>query len=279
MQNAYHTAKTMFAQPSLRAEIDIHGLDYDFPETPTRPAVKTGDDAVKNTVMPDKPAVTQEASSPQSATTAPSYKAPISSPAVQDGQQSAITIKTTAALSIKPSSEYTAETFIDAVRSGCLDSVLRHIDAGVEVNVGLTPHGKTPLMHAADCGHEAIVRQLLEAGAYVDQSRTGGLTALIFAAQNGHTATVQVLLDNHATVDRSRTDGATALMFAALNGHTEIVQLLLKVGANSRLNTKFGETALSIAIDNKHNEVKKLLRAHEADINPQRKGLFQQLFG
>lgn len=232
MQNYFNTAKTMFVQPSLRPEIDIHGLDYDFART--QPILRNGKDAVKHTVMPTKPALAQGASSSQSLTTSPSYKA-VSLPSDQDRQQCAVASETTATLSTKPTSRYTAETFVDAAGSGCLESVMGHIKAGLEVNVGAKLSGFTPLMIAAGRGHEAIVRRLLEVGAYVNQAGDDGVTALIAAALNGHTATVQ---------------------------------LLLKAGANCKLENDHGKTALNLAIDRNHKEVIKLLRAHGACFGP-----------
>lgn len=311
MQNADHTTKTMFVQPSLRPEIEIHDLDYDFPKMPARPIVRTGDDAIKNTTLPGIPASAQDASSAQTAITAPTYKA-VPPPPAQDKQQSTTASETTAVVSTRPTTQYTARTFADAVLSGDLDAVQRHIDARLDVNVRLTLYPATALMYAAAFGHQDIVRQLLAADASVNQTDGSGWTALMFAARNGHTAivqallfkgatvdlasnygvtalmfasrygrtaTVQALLAKGATVDLVSTDGMTALMAAAEDGHTEIVQLLLEAGGNCKLKDKHGNTALNLAIKRDRKEVVKLLRVHEAPTSPQPGGLFQHLFG
>ena len=53
--------------------------------------------------------------------------------------------------------------------------------------------GRTPLIYAAQSGHEALVRLLLERGADVEAKDRGGETALIYAAESGHEAVVRLL--------------------------------------------------------------------------------------
>ncbi|XWX02319.1 hypothetical protein V2A60_010356 [Cordyceps javanica] len=55
-------------------------------------------------------------------------------------------------------------------------------------------HGKTPLSWAAWSGKVAVVRLLLEAGAFVESKDSNGQTPLSFAAGNGHEAVVRALL-------------------------------------------------------------------------------------
>ena len=296
MQNAPNTTKTKSVHPSLRQEIDIHSLDYDFPETPARPVVKTADDAVKNTVMPSKLAATQKASQRQTATTEPSYKKE-SSPAAQDTKRSEIANEKMAKLATGPTFRYTAKTLAFAVKSGCLDSVVRHIEAGLDVNSGPELYAAAPLMIAVWNGNEAIVRRLLEAGAYVNQAREDGVTALMHAAQVGRTgsmlalleqgaivdqttingitallyaaannkiASVKALLDRGAAIDHANSHGRTALIWAAKIGSIVMVQALLDRGANCKLADEDGDTALRFAIKGNHDEIVKLLRAHEA---------------
>ena len=211
MLNRSNTSTTNVSRPSVRPEIEIHSIEYTF----ELHKIRKGDGASK-TVMPTKPASTLDASSHQGLTTAPSYKTPLSPPAAQDRQQSAIASKIRATLSTKPTSLCTAKTFVSAARSGCLDSVVQHIDAGLEVNIGAKRYGSTPLIMAAAHGHEAIVRRLLEHGAYVNKARADGTTALMFAAQNGHTATVHALLVKSTALDQADAFGRTALMIAAM---------------------------------------------------------------
>ena len=83
------------------------------------------------------------------------------------------------------------------------------------------------LYSAAENGHEAVVRLLLENEADVNMKDWwNGRTALHSAAENGHEAVVRLLLEHKADVDAITQDGSTALSRAAEKGHEAVVQLL-----------------------------------------------------
>ena len=54
----------------------------------------------------------------------------------------------------------------------------------------------------------------------------------MFAAQGGHEAMAKLLLQHGADVAAASNDGDTALMLAALGGHEAVAQLLLQHGAD-----------------------------------------------
>ncbi|XP_011502231.1 PREDICTED: tonsoku-like protein isoform X2 [Ceratosolen solmsi marchali] len=74
--------------------------------------------------------------------------------------------------------------------------------------------GWTPLHEASNHGYVDIVRQLVHAGANVNDpggTNCDGVTALHDAAANGHTAVVQLLLDNGANPNLLTSSGESAL--------------------------------------------------------------------
>jgi len=82
-----------------------------------------------------------------------------------------------------------------AVISGELPAVAVLVGAGVSLNRG-NPEGVTCFMQAAYCGHESILKVLVEAGADVDMKDHYGRDALDHAAKGGHvSAFCQVLRD------------------------------------------------------------------------------------
>jgi len=101
------------------------------------------------------------------------------------------------------------------------------LDEGGGVNARCAEHhNETLLMAAADGGHEAMVRMLLQRGASVNLQSPNGFTALMAAALRGHTTIVQALLDAKADASLRGISGSTALMWAEHQKHTAAAQLL-----------------------------------------------------
>jgi hypothetical protein len=87
---------------------------------------------------------------------------------------------------------------------------------------------QTPLSWAAEAGHEAVVKLLLERDDVIADSKDeDGRTPLWWAAGAGHEAVVKLLLErDDVTADSKDEDGRTPLWWAALGGHEAVVKLL-----------------------------------------------------
>ena len=86
------------------------------------------------------------------------------------------------------------------------------------------------------------VRQILDDGARVDETKDDGNTALHCASIMGHVDIVELLLEEGAFIEATGDSGATPLMMAATMGHLKVTEALLKAGANPDTKHKFAKT-------------------------------------
>jgi hypothetical protein len=119
---------------------------------------------------------------------------------------------------------------------------------------------------AANTGHEAVIKLLLEAKADIESKDLSGQTSLSRAAENGHEAVVKLLLEAKADIKSKDSRGRTPLSLAAENGHEAVVKLLLEAKADIESKDLSGQTPLSWAAENRHEAVVKLLLEVKADV-------------
>ncbi|KAF4331614.1 nucleoside phosphorylase domain protein, partial [Fusarium beomiforme] len=125
----------------------------------------------------------------------------------------------------------------------------------IDMNARDTRYGQTPLFWAADRGHKAIVKLLLDTGkADVDAKDGCGRTPLLGAAGRGHEATVKLLLDTgKVNLNAEDVSGRTPLSWAAQERHSAIVKLLLDTGqVDVDAEDQSGRTPLSWAVQERH---------------------------
>ncbi len=105
----------------------------------------------------------------------------------------------------------------------------------------------TVFTNAAENGHEAVVRLLLDEGvANVNESTSSGLTAVFFAAFSGHEEMVRLLIERGADFAVKSSSTSNALYIAAHRGHAAVVDLLLQSSSiDVMTRDKFREFILS----------------------------------
>jgi ankyrin repeat protein len=108
------------------------------------------------------------------------------------------------------------------------------LDAGADVNAKDHFNG-TGLIRAAERGHAAIIRRLLETDIELDHVNRLGWTALLEAVILGeggpaHIRTVRLLVNGGADVSIPDESGTTAVEHARRRGFTEIARILHEPG-------------------------------------------------
>ncbi|CZR52360.1 related to 2-5A-dependent ribonuclease [Phialocephala subalpina] len=145
------------------------------------------------------------------------------------------------------------------------------LDNGAELETKDSRIGRTPLSCAAERGHKAVVKLLLDQGAELETKDSYGRTPLSWAAFHGREAVVQLLLATEGVDTNSKDNhGQTPLWRAAANGHEAVVQLLLATkGVDTNSKDSHGQTPLSWAAANGCEAVVQLLLGHDADVEAQ----------
>ncbi|CAJ0941647.1 unnamed protein product, partial [Mesorhabditis belari] len=161
--------------------------------------------------------------------------------------------------------------------SDFVNEMLKHVPASIRseppiynhlvVKEFATEYGFTPLHLAAQSGHDALVRMLLNQGVQVDAtSTTMNVIPLHLAAQQGHIAVVGMLLSRSTQQQHSKDwRGRTPLHLAAMNGHYEMVSLLIAQGSNINVMDQNGWTGMHFATKAGHLQVVKLFIKSSAD--------------
>lgn len=133
-----------------------------------------------------------------------------------------------------------------AATYGRMKAVKALVESGADVNY-TTSGGWTAAMGAADNGHLDILRYLAAKKADLNARTRMGRTLLMRASYHGRTEVVQYLLSKGNKVNDADMNGTTALMLAAQQGHDQTVKVLLDAGADRGLRNSNNKTALLLA--------------------------------
>lgn len=129
-------------------------------------------------------------------------------------------------------------------------------DADIDATIA---NNTTPLMHACRCGKLDIARELIDAGARLDQRNSDGNTALWLACYANQVEIIKRLIAAGADLNNQNDNGATALLYAASAGRTESVNCLLAAGADPHLATLDDFSTLDVAANR---EILRMLRPY-----------------
>jgi ankyrin repeat protein len=137
------------------------------------------------------------------------------------------------------------------------------LDEGADVNA-TDSGGRTALMQIGEQSTRDMIQDLITAGAKVNLKDKDGDTALIEAAAYNDSDVLKALLEAGAHVNAQNDDGQTALMRAAEHNLVNNVRLLLHAGADFNLRDKEGKPALNYARENDNTAVVRLIYSYGA---------------
>jgi hypothetical protein len=139
------------------------------------------------------------------------------------------------------------------------------LKAGANIEARDIEYGCTPLIWAAENGHDGIVEVLLKAGADTEVQGIDGAGALHLAAAYGSPEIVKKLLEAKSDAEAQDEDGRRPLHFAAMHGQSEIVRILLRARVDVHAQTKDGYKPLHLAACNGHIEIADDLVSYHMD--------------
>jgi ankyrin repeat protein len=149
--------------------------------------------------------------------------------------------------------------------SARIEIVRELMAAGADVN-DLTSKEETPLINASEGGFLDIVTELLAAGADINAERQQ-TTALLSALFMGRADVARVLIAARADVHSVNYNGFTTLILAASRGDLDMMQMFLDASVNVNAVSKGNFTALMGAAREGRTEALNVLLAVGADVN------------
>ena len=124
------------------------------------------------------------------------------------------------------------------------------------------------LTKAAARGDTASIRELLAAGADVNEPDADGRTPVMVATRGNNVDAVRVLIEAGADVDIRDNRLDNPFLYAGAEGLLDILRLTIEAGADPALTNRFGGTALIPASERGHVEVvRELLTNSDVDVD------------
>ncbi|KAL7672906.1 hypothetical protein ACOME3_007782 [Neoechinorhynchus agilis] len=127
--------------------------------------------------------------------------------------------------------------------------------------------GQTPLIIAAQNGHNKIVRTLIDHGSNVDEHDLDGWNALLNAAKEGFMDICKTIVNAKCNLEATDCGGFTALMWAVYKNRVDIVDYLCSVGANVNHRDKNGMCSLAWACGRGFVQIVDILLSRNVDVD------------
>ncbi|XP_067653301.1 ankyrin repeat domain-containing protein 50-like [Haliotis asinina] len=161
---------------------------------------------------------------------------------------------------------------INILQAACLGGnveLVKYVLSQINFSIGITmPCWKTPLMLAAENGHNDVVEFLVEKGADLSLKVKTGDNVLHLACYGGQLDVVKYLLSlNSININRRGWKKMTPIMVAANQGYKEVVELLVKRGADLSLRAQMGNILHTACSRGHFDVVKYLLSLNSVDID------------
>ncbi|MBN2891701.1 MAG: ankyrin repeat domain-containing protein [Bacteroidales bacterium] len=160
-----------------------------------------------------------------------------------------------------------------AIKTGSLSKVKKLLSGDIDINNTAGGYCETPLILACYHKNYNITKEIISAGANINQKIADGKTALITACDSYQgdsvlvAKLVKLLLENGAKPNQNGKDKDGAIHYAAMYGHFEAVKLLIEYKANINSKGAYGRTALIYASASSGSlEIVKLLIENGANI-------------
>ncbi|MDB5263543.1 MAG: ankyrin repeat-containing protein [Adhaeribacter sp.] len=146
----------------------------------------------------------------------------------------------------------------EAAATGDLETVQKLLQEDQTAANTYSPDGFSPLGLACFFNHADIARLLVAQGAYVNAASQNAMhiSPIHSAVAARNTELVQFLLDQGADINATQTGGYTALHAAAHNGDEGLIKLLLEHMADINAMTDSGKTPMELAISSGHDAAK-----------------------
>ena len=154
-----------------------------------------------------------------------------------------------------PSQALDNRSFLEAAKSGDLESIQRLLAKGINLNT-TNDEGDTALNLASSYSKLNVVKYLVEHGADIHKIDKRGDSVFHNAALADCTKIATYLVEQGAEINKPNNEGETALHLAALYGHFHIVKHLVEqCGVDTNKTNNDGETACDSVIESGDDEI------------------------